>query len=203
MWLILRLLEWKQPKKHKNFCCTKIAAWPAGTGAGSAASPMCARWQCPLGDHYSTPWPMKLACTGGAPNAHVAHGGAAYLGRANTRHSLLPHKWGHYSTPYARAIFYLDKMCKRCFWVKCTRTWDFYICHPRMKGWPPYVCGGRRLPPAMWAESRPLNDEPCVVCNNRLAHALMGIIPKTLPNFHNRAYLLVRTLSEDRFCYFV
>ena len=40
-------------------------------------------------------------------------------------------------------------------------------------------------------------------CRNRPTHTREGIILETLPNFHNRARLLIQTVSEDRFCCFV
>ena len=61
--------------------------------------------------------------------------------------------------------------------VKCvkdvfeSRTQDFYICHPRMKGQPPCVRRGRRPPPVTCTKSRPSNDVPCVIRYNHLARA--------------------------------
>ena len=40
-------------------------------------------------------------------------------------------------------------------------------------------------------------------CPAYAAVARMGIIPDTLLDFHDRARLLVRTLSKDKFCCFV
>ena len=43
-----------------------------------------------LGDDYRTPWPMKLARTGGASHAYVMHCDAEHPGHAHTGHTLLP-----------------------------------------------------------------------------------------------------------------
>ena len=82
------------------------------------------------------------------------------------------------------------------------------------KGQLPYTCGaGDHLPkcarsagPRMTCRAPTKycsHNRACSCRHDRPARERGGIILKSLPNFHDRAPLLVQTLSEDRFCYFV
>ena len=42
-----------------------------------------------LGDHYSTPWPTKLAHASDAAHTHIVRGGVAHPDHAYTGHMLL------------------------------------------------------------------------------------------------------------------
>ena len=87
MWLILRLYNRKQPKKHKKLRCTKIIARHAGIGT-----------RRPL----QQPWRTKPMHVGGPFHAHAAPSYSTYPSRAHKGHMLLPLPVERVTTLHAR-----------------------------------------------------------------------------------------------------
>ena len=130
-------------KKTKNYVaqknyCTAYTLWGSLRCKPCACSPA-----TPAGRPLRHARPAKPAYEGGASHAHVTRDGAAHPGHPNTGHMLLPPQVRPLLHTPPSVIFYLNKMCKRCFCVARARTQDFYICHPRTKGRPRYTRGDR------------------------------------------------------------